>query len=69
MDVRVDETTGVRFVREPYPSPPSPRRESLTVQFLGHAGTRYSNATCTSCTNGNRDESIIDRGTLLIPAA
>jgi hypothetical protein len=28
MDVRVDEITGVRFVREPYPFPTFPGRES-----------------------------------------
>ena len=38
MDVRVDEITGVRFVREPYPFPSFPGRESLTVQFLGPSG-------------------------------
>jgi len=35
MDVRVDEITGVRFVREPYPFPSFAGREALTVQFLG----------------------------------
>ena len=35
MDVRVDEITGIRFVREPYPFPSSAGRESLTVQFPG----------------------------------
>ena len=35
MDVRVDEITGVRFVREPYPFSSFPGRETLTVQFLG----------------------------------
>jgi len=35
MDVRVDEITGVRFVRGPYPFPSFPGREVLTVQFLG----------------------------------
>ena len=36
MDVRVDEITGVRFVREPYPFVPHfPGREVLVVQFLG----------------------------------
>jgi putative heme iron utilization protein len=38
MDVRVDEITGVRFVREPYPFPSFAGRESLTVQFLGPDG-------------------------------
>ena len=35
MDVRVDEITGVRFVREPYPFPSFPGRESLTVHSPG----------------------------------
>jgi hypothetical protein len=35
MDVRVDEITAVRFVREPYPFSSFPGREVLTVQFLG----------------------------------
>jgi hypothetical protein len=35
MSVRVDEITGVRFVREPYPFPSFPGREVLTVRFLG----------------------------------
>jgi hypothetical protein len=35
MDVRVDEVTGVRFVREPYPFPSFPGREVLTVLVLG----------------------------------
>jgi putative heme iron utilization protein len=34
MDVRVDEITGVRFVRAPYPFPSFAGRESLIVQFL-----------------------------------
>jgi putative heme iron utilization protein len=38
MDVRVDEITGIRFVREPYPFPSFPGREVLTVQFLGPGG-------------------------------
>jgi putative heme iron utilization protein len=38
MDVRVDEITGVRFVRGPYPFPSFPGREVLTVQFLGPDG-------------------------------
>src|SRR5215472_1654733 len=38
MDVRIDEITGVRFVREPYPFPSFPGREALTVQFLGPDG-------------------------------
>ena len=35
MDVRLDEITGVRFGRGPYPFPSFPGREVLTVQFLG----------------------------------
>jgi hypothetical protein len=38
MDVRVDEITGVRFGRGPYPFPSFPGREVLTVQFLGPGG-------------------------------
>jgi putative heme iron utilization protein len=38
MDVRVDEITGVRFVRGPYPFPSFPGREVLTVEFLGPDG-------------------------------
>ncbi len=88
MDVRVDEITGVRFAREPYPFPSFPGRESLTVQFLGPGGD-----TVLSCyvhdlydgqrmrpqklaawqtlreRYGNRDESRVDQGTLLPPAA
>ena len=38
MDVRVDEITGVRFGRGPYPFPSFPGREILTVEFLGPDG-------------------------------
>jgi putative heme iron utilization protein len=38
MDVRVDEITGVRFVREPYPFSGFPGQEVLTVQFVGPGG-------------------------------
>jgi hypothetical protein len=38
MDVRVDEITGIRFVREPYPFPSFAGRESLAVQFPGPGG-------------------------------
>ena len=38
MDVRVDEITGVRFARKPYPFPSFPGREVLMVQFLGPGG-------------------------------
>ena len=88
MDVRVDEITGVWFVREPYPFPSFPGRECLTVKFLGPGGD-----TVLSCyihelydgqrmrpekleawlalreRYGNRDESRVDRGALLDPAA
>ena len=88
MDVRVDEITGVRFERAPYPFPSFPGREVLTVQFLGPAGD-----TVLSCyvdelydgqrmrpeklaawqalreRYGSRDESRVERGSLLAPAA
>jgi putative heme iron utilization protein len=88
MDVRVDEITAVRFVREPYPFPSFAGRESLTVQFLGpgedavlycyvqdlYDGQRMRpekldawRALRGRC--GNRDESRVDRGALLAPAA
>ena len=35
MSVRVDQITGVRFLRAPYPFPSFPGREVLTVQFSG----------------------------------
>ena len=38
MSVRVDEITGVRFVRAPYPFQGFPGQEVLTVQFLGPGG-------------------------------
>ena len=38
MDVRVDQITGVRFMRAPYPFPSFRGREVLTVQFLGPGG-------------------------------
>ena len=39
MDVRVDEITGVRFVRAPYPVRPHfPGQEVLGVDFLGPGG-------------------------------
>jgi hypothetical protein len=50
MDVRVDEITGVRFVRAPYPFRPHfPGQEVLGVDFLGPGGTRSSTAACTTC--------------------
>ena len=38
MHVRVDQITGVRFVRGPYSFPSFPGREVLTVEFLGLGG-------------------------------
>ena len=38
MDVRVDQITGVRFVRGPYPFPSFRGREVLVVEFLGPGG-------------------------------
>ena len=35
MSVRVDEITGVRFVREPNPFPHFPGQESMVVRFVG----------------------------------
>ena len=88
LSVRVDEVTGVRFVRGPYPFPSFPKREVLTVQFLGPDGKSvlycyvqdlYDGqrmrpeklATWRALREryGNRDESRVDRGTLLAPAA
>lgn len=88
MDVRVDEITGVRFVREPYPFPSFAGRESLTVQFLGPDGDTVLYCYVHDLYDGqqmrpeklaawralrerygNRDESRVDRGTLLAPAA
>jgi hypothetical protein len=88
MDVRVDEITGVRFVRAPYPFPSFPGREVLTVQFLGpgegtvlhcYVGELYDGERMRPQKleawralrerYGNRDESRVDQGTLLVPAA
>jgi putative heme iron utilization protein len=88
MDVRVDEITGVRFMREPYPFQSFPGRESLTVQFLGpgadtvlycyvhelYDGQRMRPEKLAAWRAlreryGNRDESRVERGTLLAPAA
>ena len=46
MDVRVDEITGVRFVREPYRSRRSPGGRPCRCSSWGPAGTRCSTATC-----------------------
>jgi putative heme iron utilization protein len=89
MDVRVDEITGVRFVRGPYPFPSFPGREVLVVEFLGLGGESalgcYVHDLYDSRQQmrpeklqawqalrecyGNRDESRVDRGRLLAPAA
>jgi len=88
MSVRVDEITGVRFVRGPYPFPSFPGREVLTVHFLGpgeetalhcymhdlYDGQRMRPEKLEAWRAlreryGNRDESRVDRGTLLTPAA
>ncbi len=43
MSIRVDEITGVRFVREPNPFPHFPGQESLVVRFVGpHDGSVLS---------------------------
>lgn len=88
MDVRVDEITGIRFVRAPYPFPSFAGRESLMVQFLGpgqetvlycyvhdlYDGQQLRPEKLDTWRAlreryGNRDESRVDRGALLAPAA
>jgi hypothetical protein len=88
MDVRVDEITGVRFERGPYPFPSFPGREVLTVQFLGpdrgpvlycyvhdlYDGQRMRPEKLAAWRAlreryGNRDESRVEQGALLAPAA
>ena len=88
MDVRVDEITGVRFVRGPYPFPSFPGREVLGVHFLGPGGGDVLHCFVHDLYDGermrpeklaawqalrerygNRDESRVDRGRLLPPAA
>jgi len=89
MDVRVDEITGVRFVRGPYPFPSFPGREVLVVEFLGpdaesalgcYVHDLYDSRQQIRPEKlqawqalreryGNRDESRVDRGKLLAPAA
>ena len=89
MDVRVDQVTGVRFVREPYPFVPHfPGHEVLVVQFLGpgedtvlhcyvhdlYHGRRMRPEKLAAWRAlreryGDRDESRVDQGTLLAPAA
>lgn len=86
--VRVDQITGVRFVREPYPFPSFRGRELLSVGFLGpsedktfgcgvhdlYDGRRMRPEKLAAWQAlreryGNRDESRVDRGTLVAPAA
>jgi hypothetical protein len=88
MSVRVDEITGVRFVRGPYPFTGFPGQEVLVVQFLGpgedtilhcHVGDLYDGqrmrpeklAAWQALREryGNRDQSRVERGSLLAPAA
>ena len=89
MDVRVDEITAVRFVREPYPFQPHfPGHEVLIVVFLGPGGDAALHCYIHDLYRGrrmrpeklaawqalrerygNRDESRVDRGTLLPPPA
>jgi hypothetical protein len=88
MDVRVDEITGVRFGRGPYPFASFAGREVLTVEFLGPDGKdslscfvhdlydgqrmrpeRLEAWQALRERYGNRDESRVDRGRLLPPAA
>jgi putative heme iron utilization protein len=87
MDVRVDQITGVRFVRKPYPFPSFRGREVLTVVFLGPGGESVLGCYVHDLYDGrrmrpeklaawralrerygDRDESRVDRGTLLAPA-
>ena len=86
--VRVDQITGVRFERGPYPFPSFPGQEGLGVVFLGpsedkvfgcgvpnlYKGRRMRREKLAAWQAlreryGNRDESRVDRGTLLAPAA
>ena len=88
MDVRVDEITGVRFVREPYPFQAHPGQEVLIVRFLGPGGDPVLRCYVHDLYDGermrpekleawralrerygNRDESRVDQGALLAPAA
>ena len=88
MDVRIDQITGVRFSRGPYPFPSFRGREVLTVVFLGPSGESALSCYVHDLYDGrrmrpeklaawqtlrerygNRDESRVDRGTLLAPAS
>jgi hypothetical protein len=81
---RVDQITGVRFVRGPYPFPSFSGREVLIVVFLGpgeesalgcYVHDLYKGPEKLAAWQalreryGNRDESRVDRGTLQAPAA
>jgi putative heme iron utilization protein len=88
MAVRIEEITGVRFVRQPKPFPSYTGPELLTVQFLGPSGDAVLYCYIGDLYDGqrmrpekleawralrerygNRDESRVDQGTLLAPAA
>jgi hypothetical protein len=88
LDVRIDEITGVRFVRELNPFPGYTGPELLAVQFLGQCGDTVLYCYVQDLYDGqrmrpekletwralrerygDRDESRVDRGTLLAPAA
>jgi len=88
IDVRVDEVTGVRFVRGPSLFPEWPGQEVLSVQFLGPGGESVLHCFVRDLYDGqrmrpeqlaawqalrerygNRDESRVDRGTLVAPTA
>ena len=88
LDVRIDEITGVRFVRELHPFPGYTGPELLAVQFLGQRGgtvlycyvhdlydgqqmrpEKLETWRALRERYGNRDESRVDQGTLLAPAA
>jgi hypothetical protein len=87
MDVRVDEITGVRFVRGPSLFPSFPGQEVLGVHFLGPGGESVLHCFVHDLYDGermrpekleawralrerygNRDESRVNRGTLVAPA-
>ena len=86
--VRVDQITGVRFERGPYPFPSFPGQEGLGVEFLGPGEDKVFGCGVPGLYHGrrmrpeklaawqalrerygNRDESRVDRGRLLPPAA
>jgi hypothetical protein len=77
MHMGLDEITGVRFVRGRDPFPSYTGEELLEVQFLGPGedGVLYCYVGELAAWRalreryGNRDESRVDRGTLLPPAA